>query len=132
MNKCHNVEVLGVELRQFAEGELKAIVPRVIGQTTAAQKAKITRAQGRQWDEPSFIDKLRERCGSEYVGGATAVMDWARSLGLRETWGKGGEIMVLSSRFMIFAYRGFACAICALDRWQTRVLFLLSQGPPSI
>ncbi len=90
--QMHNVEVLGVELRQFAEGELKAIVPRVIGQTTAAEKVKTARAQGRQWDEPSFIDKLRERCGSEYVGGATAIMDWARSLGLRETWGKGRNI----------------------------------------
>ena len=90
--QMHTGEVLGVELRQYAVGDLKAIVPRVVGKTTAAEKAKTTRSKGRQWDEPSFIYELQERCGSEYVSVATAIMDWARAIGLRETWGKGRKL----------------------------------------
>lgn len=85
--QMHSTEVLGVELRQFADDELKVITPRVVGQTTAAEKAKQTK--GIQWDEPLFINNLQENRGDEDVKVAAAIMEWARSKGLRELWGKG-------------------------------------------
>ncbi len=89
--QMHNVEVLGVELRQFAGGDLKAIVPRVIGQTTAAEKAKSAAARKqRQWDEPSFLSELRERSDRmDYIAAGHNIIDWAQQIGLREWWGKG-------------------------------------------
>ena len=82
-------EVLGVELPQFADDELRVITPRVIGQTTAAEKVKATRSKGRQWDEQSFLDALQDRCGGEDVTVASSIIDWARLIGLRDWWGKG-------------------------------------------
>ena len=87
--QMHSVEVLGVELPQFADGELKVLTPRVIGQTTAAEKVKRSSAIGRQWDEPSFFNELQSRCVAEDVDVAEALIEWARSMGLREWWGKG-------------------------------------------
>jgi hypothetical protein len=87
--QMQSTEVLGVELPQFADDELKVITPRVIGQTTAAEKAKGKRTKGIQWDEPLFIKSLQENSDKEDVDVAAAIIDWVRLRKLRELWGKG-------------------------------------------
>src|SRR5262249_23864178 len=55
-------EVLAVEIKQFVGQGLKTLVPRVIGQTTEAERKKASPgAPERQWDEASLLADLRER-----------------------------------------------------------------------
>ncbi|HEX2077130.1 MAG TPA: hypothetical protein VHG08_05460 [Longimicrobium sp.] len=67
-------EVLGVEVRQYVGGEMKTLVPRVIGQTAAAARKK---PQGEVWTLPRFRDRLREKKGEAAVAVADRIVEWA-------------------------------------------------------
>lgn len=80
------VEVIGVELRQFVGTDLTALVPRIIGKTTAAESIKKKREKGRQWDEHSFFEELTKRCEPVDVTVVRSIMKWARDNNLRDWW----------------------------------------------
>ena len=85
--QMHTIEVLGVEVKQYVNGAMKTLVPRVIGQTAEAEKKKsMGGRETRQWDEASFLDVLRDNYG-EGSGGQTlntsrhttpAALRWSR------------------------------------------------------
>src|SRR5205807_7021229 len=55
-------EVLAVGIKQFVGQGLKTLVPRVIGQTTEAQRKKIGPGPPeKQWDEVSFFEDLMQQ-----------------------------------------------------------------------
>jgi hypothetical protein len=86
-------EVLAVEIKQYVGGDLKTLVPRVVGQTAEAQRKKSGSApERRQWDESSFFRDLEERTGAEEVASATRILEWAGVKGLRVRWGKGRQV----------------------------------------
>lgn len=70
-------EVLGVEVRQYVGGEMKTLVPRVIGRTAAAD-AKKDRAPLEAWTEARFRERLREKTDAEVAAAADRVIAWAR------------------------------------------------------
>ncbi len=74
-------EVLAIEIKQYVsqDSKIKTLVPNVLGQTAEAQqrKSSVLRAQ-KQWDEPSFLQKLEERSTVE-ANVARKILDWARS-----------------------------------------------------
>lgn len=84
-------EVVAVEVRQYVgESGLRTLVPRVVGQTAQAeQKKATTRAGGRTWDEPTFLDALERERGVEERAVAEALLAWAGDRGLRLWWGRG-------------------------------------------
>ncbi len=83
-------EVLAVEIRQFAGGDLKTLVPRVIGRTAEAGARKgSAKRTGREWDEPSFMADLEERRGSDDTRVAQAILGWMRERGFEIRWGQG-------------------------------------------
>jgi hypothetical protein len=86
-------EVLAVEVRQFVGQGVKALVPKVVGQTAAALQAKsATPAAGkRQWDEASFFADLKARKGPEQTKVARAIYEWAEQRGLRIWFGQGKQ-----------------------------------------
>ncbi len=52
-------EVLAVEIKQFAGGNLRTLVPRVLGQTAAMQQKKsLIAGEKRRWDHEQFFDVL--------------------------------------------------------------------------
>lgn len=82
-------EVLAVEIKQYVGGDLKTLVPRLVGQTEEAQRRKLgTFRSGGQWDEGSFFRELEARA-PEAVRPAKAIYDWATSNASRIVWGKG-------------------------------------------
>ena len=84
------VEVLAVEVRQYVGEGLKALVPRVIGQTTQAKARKSAgRKQTRKWDEPSFFRELEDRNDAIAVQVAQQILDWVRPRVTRVWWGEG-------------------------------------------
>jgi hypothetical protein len=86
-------QVIAIEVKQFAsdDGAETTIVPRVIGQTAAAQQVKAAGQSGptRQWDETSFFEDLARRADSNAVQAARALLQWARSRDIEVWWGQG-------------------------------------------
>lgn len=87
--QTREAEVLAVELPQYVGEGLRTVVPRVIGQTAAAERAKRPRPARRSWDEAAFLAALEDEAGDEAAASARAIMEWARRLGLREWFGSG-------------------------------------------
>ena len=84
------VEVLAVEIRQYAGEGLKTLVPQVIGQTTQARGRKSGgRPEKRQWDEPSFFQELDRRRGEAETAVARRVLEWAKTNMPSIWWGQG-------------------------------------------
>ncbi|MCB9098371.1 MAG: hypothetical protein H6632_02440 [Anaerolineales bacterium] len=84
-------EVLAVEIKQYVGRGLKTPVPRVIGQTSEAQKRKTVQRTSNKWDEPAFFEDLARRQGLGEVVAAKKILTWARDRGLRIWWGEGAR-----------------------------------------
>jgi hypothetical protein len=85
-------EVLAIEIKQYVGGNLRTLVPRVIGQTVEAQQKKSgVPRESRQWDEPSFFEDLRARTGPDEAQVARHILEWARTNLHRFTWGTGKQ-----------------------------------------
>lgn len=69
-------EVLGVEVRQYVGGQMRTLVPRVIGQTAAAARKKPRQLE--PWTLPRVRERLRERSGAGAVAVADRILEWAR------------------------------------------------------
>lgn len=84
------VEVLAIELRQYAKDGLKTIVPMVYGQTQEATQRR-SRGTSERWDEQRFFDKLQTRVGSTETAIARKVYEWMGKAGRRLVFGTGRE-----------------------------------------
>ena len=83
-------EVLALEVRQYVGQGIETLVPRIIGQTSAAQQRKSTGSDpARHWDEPTFFDALATNCGDAEVTVARRLLEWGNGHGLRIWWGRG-------------------------------------------
>lgn len=90
------VDVLAVEVRQYTAGVdgMRAIVPRVIGATAAAQAVKERTPRGARrarWTKDEVIDNIRERL-PDLVWIAERVVAWADSKdGMIIAGGRGAD-----------------------------------------
>ncbi|HEV7786602.1 MAG TPA: hypothetical protein VGQ28_14750, partial [Thermoanaerobaculia bacterium] len=83
-------EVLAVEIRQYAGGSLKTLVPRVMGQTSEALIRKTGGGRPtREWNEASFFAELTSRRGEAAAEVARRILGWSLQKGCRIWWGKG-------------------------------------------
>lgn len=87
----NNIEVLAVEIKQYAGGDNKTLVPRVIGQTSKTEIKKDGQKSTRQWDEQQFMSDLERQKGVEVRKVAEKLLRWAESKKLNIWWGKGYE-----------------------------------------
>lgn len=74
--KMPDLEVLGVEIRQYVGEGLRTLVPRVVGRTTEKREGRLPR---RIWDRESFVSALEERNSEEEVDVARRLMKWVPS-----------------------------------------------------
>ena len=92
------VEVLAIELRQFASKELKTLVPIVYGQTQEATRKRVGVVA--RWDEGTLFDKLGRTVGSRELEIARQIYEWMRKGGARELiFGTGKENGSVYPRF---------------------------------
>jgi len=83
-------EVLAVEIRQFVGEGIKTLVPKLIGQTAAAQRAKSPGSrEKRQWDYDGFMAELEAKHGSEICQVARSLHDWIKPQVSYVFWGEG-------------------------------------------
>lgn len=84
------VEVLAIELRQFASKDLKTIVPTVYGQTQATARKRASPVQ--RWDETSLFEKLSRTVGETELAIARSIYNWMGKSGTRQlVFGTGKE-----------------------------------------
>jgi hypothetical protein len=82
-------EVLGIEVRKYAGGDLRTLVPTLIGQTAEAEQRKgIPSSQRRKWDEESFFAEVTRHV-PEHERGVRELLDWARGVDGEISWGSG-------------------------------------------
>lgn len=84
-------QVLGVEVPQYVGSDMRTLVPRVVGQTASAARAKGTPRAKRKWDEESFFAELATSAPASAVEAAKRILDWARSRNLLIWWGEGAH-----------------------------------------
>ena len=103
LNEQMAAEVIAIEVRQYVGPEgLRTLVPRVIGQTAAAETRKGPREK-RQWDEGSFLQELEAKRSSAEAAAARELIEWAKGQHLRLWWGTG---MVIGSFIPVLDHAG--------------------------
>lgn len=90
-DNMNDIEVLALEIKQYVGGDLKTLVPRVIGQSSKSQIRKEGKREPRQWNEELFMDDLETKQGINIRNVAEKLLRWAESRGLDIWWGKGAE-----------------------------------------
>lgn len=86
-------EVLGLEISQFVGQGIKALVPKLMGQTAEAEGKKATLArQGRKWDADSFFSLLASKQDPAVVEVAHKLLGWAQRRNLDIWWGEGSTM----------------------------------------
>lgn len=90
LNEQMRADVIAIEVKQYVGEGVKTLVPRVIGETAAAETRKRAAAGSRRrWDEQSFFAVLEEKRGADEARVARAIEAWAEKQMPRFTWGKG-------------------------------------------
>lgn len=93
LNEQMQADVIAIEVKQYVGEGVRTLVPRVIGETAAAETRKRTIARSpRQWDEPSFLTELVSRRGQGEADVARVILQWASRQTLRISWGTGRVI----------------------------------------
>ena len=92
-----SAEVLAVEIKQFIGQGLKTLVPRVIGQTAEAERAKSAggRREFRDWDEAAFFDALQQNVDANLVAAARKLAAWGKAKASGIRFGSGAKIGAL-------------------------------------
>ena len=87
-------EVYGVEIRQYVGERLRTLVPRLVGRTADAGRAKSGAARsvrGEAWNVERFEAALESQCGPAALARARRIRDWTADRGLRLGWGQGKQ-----------------------------------------
>jgi len=84
-------EIYAVEIQQYVSGELKTLVPKVMGQTAKLQKRKSSQLPAKQWDEIKFMEEVEKLHDVETRILAKKVLDWVQEQGWSVWWGRGAK-----------------------------------------
>jgi hypothetical protein len=80
------VRLLALELRYADHQGVEILLPEVYGEESADEPGA-----PRQWDEASFLGKLKEKHGTAEAQVARELIDWGRVQLTRFTWGTGAN-----------------------------------------
>jgi hypothetical protein len=122
-----DAEVIAIEVKQYLGPDgLRTLVPRVIGQTAAAETRK---GEKRQWDEASFVKELDAKRGTEEARVARELIEWARIQLPRFWWGTG---MKTGSFIPVLNHAGreyFPIALWTNGKAEIKFGYLISRPP---
>lgn len=83
-------EVLGLEVHQYVGADSKVLVPKVVGLTAGAEKAKAI-STSVQWDSDSFLQRLESTRNQEEATVAKKILEWCAENHLDVKWGRGAK-----------------------------------------
>ena len=97
-------EVLALQITRYASDGTEALVPRILGQTSAARDRKAAgTAAGEPWDADRFLEHLAQEKGKVAAGVAKRILEWREGRGMGIWWGRGHSY---GSFFPKFAHNG--------------------------
>lgn len=80
-------EVLAIEIKQYLGQGRRTLVPRVIGQTSAARQTKRASGPARERDAESFLTRFEEKRGAAGAAIFSKIIAWAEEHGYRVEYG---------------------------------------------
>lgn len=83
-------DVIAVEVKQYAGGGERTLIPRVIGVSERKAARKEPQVK-RRWDEDSLLAEMERVHGSQAAVGATRLLEGLRALGVDIRWGRGAK-----------------------------------------
>ena len=111
-NQMDPAEVLAVEIRQFVGEGVKALVPRLFGQTTEAQTKKAGGVrETKTWDEASFFEAMERRRGIDELNAGRSILSWAEEKKLDVQWGQGSVDGSLKVRYNPLGIKEEVCPL---------------------
>lgn len=120
-----NIEVLGVELRQYVGQGIKALVPRVVGQTEAARDQKDRLSPKRSSSKPPLTQEaLLAECPAPASEFFAYVLSESAKRGLQISWAsKWFNVRrgVNNSFFYGYAPSHFKEGVAAIELWLAKV-----------
>lgn len=125
--KMADVEVLAVELRQYAKGDVRTLVPRVYGHSNEAEVAKPPRT--RQWDEESLLADLERRGGTEARETAERILAWAREKAPDAWWGRGANDGSVYPGLSLQGARRIFFSLWTYGRIEVQFMYLRNHPP---
>ncbi|MCC5953680.1 MAG: hypothetical protein JJU45_16430 [Acidimicrobiia bacterium] len=93
-------EVLGIEIRQYVGGGMRAMVPSVIGQTAAARTTKRRASDGREFGE------LAAEMGATFHAAQAKLDEWAEREGLVVAEQGKSRRYLLGDRPIVYLFPG--------------------------
>jgi len=81
-------QVFGLSIKQYVGGDIKTLVPSVIGKTTATK----TQRRKHKWDQESFLAKLEIDFGEPEVSIARKIITWSKVNMPSDWWGEGTKM----------------------------------------
>ena len=96
-------EVLAIELRQYAGGDLKTLAPIVLGQTQGAltQKAAAGSKPKRKWDEARLLASFSDQHGAEVSATARSIFDWIKAHADSWTFNDAPTVGAVSAEYKV-------------------------------
>ena len=90
--QMERAEVLGVEIKQYVNGELKTLVPTVVGQSAITQARRNTPSSGRQHvSKEEFVELCRQDGGTACVKHLKRLIAWTEQKGWRHSYWEGSR-----------------------------------------
>ena len=90
-SQMNPAEVLAVEIKKYGGDGVSTLVPRVLGQTMAAERLKGPRRGEKKWDEASFFEELAKNVGPNEVEAARRILSWSQQKSFFIWWGEGSR-----------------------------------------
>ncbi|HEU4752413.1 MAG TPA: hypothetical protein VFU47_04820, partial [Armatimonadota bacterium] len=89
--QMNQAEVLAIEVKQYSGPGVRTLVPRVLGITAGAERAKGTPRSDRPWDQGRFFGEIEQKHGPTAAAAARSLYEWAKPQSSRIYWGKGAQ-----------------------------------------
>lgn len=110
------IQVLAIEIRQFAGAGVRTLVPQVIGLTERTRsRSAAPRPRNTPWDRQSFLERLGE-LGSADIDTTTKILDWAQKRSLAVSGGRGQRMAGLN-------FNWNDISILGIDEWDGNARF---------
>jgi hypothetical protein len=90
--QMERAEVLGVEIKQYINGELKTLVPTVVGQSAITHARRSTPSSGRQHvSKEEFVERCRQAADATCVQHLMRLIAWTEQKGWRHSFWEGSR-----------------------------------------
>jgi len=121
-------EVLGLEIKQYGNEEIKTLVPRIVGKTTNAEIKKEVK-QSVRWTLEAFSTELRKKYGQESVDIATEILKRIEDKGADLYYGYGRVQGIITPYIVIGQYSNTLFAVATYGKIEIHFQHLKNKPP---